>query len=348
MGAPLWAGVAVAAGRMAVITRGEDDDDPVASAVVQPVGVGEAFQVVAAIAQTLTDACRATADGPDALAGTGLSVGGHISEDGTTVYFAPGLIAEDGDWTNEPVAPLITAATGKPSVVENDVNCMTEYHRHFGVARGVENFMAVYLAPDVRGLGCGIVASGRLVRGASGGAGELGHLVIQPEGPRCRCGNRGCLEAMLVVHNFNRDLNWGRRDYGMGFEQGAQLVAEGEERARKVFARGGRYLGQGLANVINLLNPELIILGGPPELVDGEPREETSASYFMGAMRQALVDNAFSKMATDCRVVVGRLDIEVAAVGASLLAQARAGENSGEPDPRSDRPRRTNRKKAAS
>ncbi len=257
------------------------------------------------------------------LVGVGLSIGGHISEDSRRVRFAPGLVAAGQDWEAEPVADNLESALHVPVVVENDVNCMCAYQGRLGKARGVANFLVVYLAPDVEGLGCGIVAGGRLVRGSTGGAGELGHIVIQPDGPSCRCGNRGCLEAMVAVDNFQRDINWGGQCLANDFAEGAALLhGEHHERAEKVFKRSGRYLGQGLANVVNILNPCVIVLGGPPELIEPEDAGASSSSrLFMEGLREAFAVNAFSSMARDCEVVIDRLDLTTAATGAALLIE---------------------------
>lgn len=323
-----YVGVAIAAGRMTVALQRGHEAPPAVFAHDQTLQVSDAPSVVAVIAQSVRDICQGLGDGPTRPSAIGLSIGGHISEDGLHVRFAPGVIEDGQDWEEVPIVELISAELSVPAVVENDVNCMTEYQRRLGQGGGRQNFLVVYLAPDVRGLGCGIVASGELVRGATGGAGEFGHIVIQPEGPRCRCGNRGCLEAMLHVHNFDRDLNWGGHAHGTGFEAGARLAAGEHERARRVFARGGRYLGQGLANAINLLNPELVILGAQEELVQGSPPPGSSAEHFMKAMHEALQENVFGVMKkTGCKVLVAPLNLEVAACGASLLAESRAAAN---------------------
>lgn len=315
-----YAGVALASGRMTIAIQRPGTEAAVISQY--PVTAAEPVPTVAAIADRLREA--AVLESGTGIVAVGTSVGGHVSEDERTVRFAPGLIQPEHDWTDVDLATQLEAVLGLPVVVDNDVNCMTEYHRLQGYGADKKDFLVIYLAPDVRGLGSGIVTSGQLVRGASGGAGELGHLVIQPEGPRCRCGNRGCLEAMLVVDNFDRDLNWGRHAMGVGFRHGAALAAAGEERAQRVFSRAGRYLGQGLANVINLLNPELVILGGPAELVSAEPVKGSSSKFFMDALHQAVEDNTFSKMAEDCTIAVSNLDLELAARGAALMAQERA------------------------
>jgi predicted NBD/HSP70 family sugar kinase len=316
--AEVFAGVALASGAMTVAVHDGVEARPL---LLQehPVPPADERQVVAQLAQTLCE----VGDRFRTVRGVGLSIGGHISQDGREVLFAPGLVQAGWDWTHVPIAQLVESATGLPAVTENDVNCMCAYEQRFGAAAGIDDFLVVYLAPDVQGLGCGIVAQGQLVRGSSGGAGEFGHIVIQPDGPLCRCGNRGCLEAMLAVENFDRDMNWGGAQRSAGFAEAAALLADPmSDRATRVFRRSGQYLGQGLATALNILNPRMIVVGGPAELVGtGTAGGGTSSELFMTGVRDAMADNTFSSMAGDCEIVVDRLDLEMAASGAAILLQ---------------------------
>ena len=316
--AEVFVGVALASGTMTMAVHDGAGPEPL---LLQEHAVPPADerQVVAQLAQTLRD----VGDRFGMVRGVGLSIGGHISQNGRQVLFAPGLVRPGWDWTDVPIAHMVESATGLPTVVENDVNCMCAFEQRFGAAAGIDNFLVVYLAPDVKGLGCGIVAQGQLVRGSSGGAGEFGHIVIQPDGPLCRCSNRGCLEAMLAVENFDRDMNWGGEQRSAGFAEAAALLADPQDdRAARVFRRSGQYLGQGLATALNILNPRMIIVGGPTELVGtGDAGDASSSGLFLTGVRDAMKDNAFSSMARDCEVVVDRLDLEMAASGAAILLQ---------------------------
>jgi predicted NBD/HSP70 family sugar kinase len=290
------AGVALASGRMVVAVHG--DELLLQEHVVPP---SDEHQIV----EQLTELLQSLEKHVGRFGGIGLSIGGHISQDGRKVTFAPGLVEPGRDWKDVPIVELLENAT------------------ELGVARGLDDFCVVYLAPDVQGLGCGIVAGGQLVRGTTGGAGEFGHIVIQPEGPLCRCGNRGCLEAMLAVENFDRDMNWGGVTRSVGFAAAAELLSGPDpDRAQRVFRRSGKYLGQGLATTVNLLNPKMIILGGPAELVGpSDGPDKASSDFFMDGLRDAMTTNAFSSMARDCHVVVDQLDLKMAAMGAAILLQ---------------------------
>ena len=218
-----------------------------------------------------------------------------------------------------------------PAAIDNDVNSMVVYQQEFGVGRGERSFVVVYLAPGMGGIGSGIVVDGKIVRGCSGGAGELGHLVVQPGGPRCPCGNRGCLQAVVGVDTIVRNVNWGEREVVVTDLAGAaQLAEQGDARAVDTFRQAGRSFGQGLAALMNLLNPPLTIIGGPEEIVgsgptprrrgkDGRRKAGRSAQLFRDGYEGTLAEYSFAQLEGDCRIEVDRLDLEMAAVGAALL-----------------------------
>ncbi|HJT91239.1 MAG TPA: ROK family protein [Mycobacterium sp.] len=258
--------------------------------------------------------------GQASLVAIGVSIGGHVNQARGEVVFAPGLISPDDRWDDEPLAKDMSEATGVPVTLDNDADCMAAYHWTVGAGRDCRNFAAVYMAPNVYGLGCGLVVEGNLVRGASGGAGEFGHTVVQPDGPRCRCTNRGCLQAVLHMDNFVRDINWGRKQLVHSFDDAAVLVTRDHERAKQAFARAGTYLGQGLATLINLVNPERIILGGPTELVATRPADGSSASLFMSSLHSTTALHAFGRLYDACEIVVAPLNLEIAALGAAYIA----------------------------
>jgi predicted NBD/HSP70 family sugar kinase len=256
------------------------------------------------------------------ISGIGLSVGGHVNHVTGTVVLAPDLVWAGCDWRGVRAAERVSDLMGCPTVVDNDVNCMAWFHFVAGAAKGCKNFATVYLGPDGKGLGSCAFCNGTPVRGANGGAGELGHVVISPTGARCRCGNRGCLEAMLSLDNIAREVNWGLRDSVDSFMGMKVLVDEGDPRASAAFARAGRNLGQGLAAVVNMFNPELILLGGPHDMLASEEDGDRSASIFWPSLRDALSIHSFSDMNDACTVRLERLGVDTAAAGAAMLAAA--------------------------
>jgi predicted NBD/HSP70 family sugar kinase len=189
--------------------------------------------------------------------GIGVGVGGHVdSRLGVCVH--SGIMG----WDDVAIADRLGAATGLPVVVNNDVNTLAVAEQWFGKGRGVRSFAVVTMGT---GVGCGLVLNERLHVGASGLAGEFGHLPLFPEGPLCTCGNRGCLEAVASFPAILRSL----RDNGVrcrSIPQAMRLARQAETAAgslaRSAFTAAGTAVGRGIAALCNLLNLEKIILSG--------------------------------------------------------------------------------------
>jgi len=157
--------------------------------------------------------------------------------------------------------------------VENDANAAALGEYYFGVAREVENF--IYLSADV-GLGGGIILGGKLFRGNGGYAGEVGHMAFDPNGASCGCGRRGCWELLVsprvVVQNIRatlrngadsliRELVNGDLDH-LTFDQVIEAAQADDPVALSALQDVARWLGIGIANLVNTFNPELVVLGG--------------------------------------------------------------------------------------
>jgi glucokinase len=162
---------------------------------------------------------------------------------------------------------LKTAIKGSkiPLALDNDVNAFVIAEQRLGAARGHGNVIGLTLGT---GVGGGIIIDGRLYRGTSGGAGELGHASIIADGPRCLCGNQGCLEALVgaraIAARYN-DLGFrahGRIDRSITVEAIAALARKKDTTARQTLAETGRLLGVALANLVNIFNPDVIVIGG--------------------------------------------------------------------------------------
>jgi glucokinase len=165
--------------------------------------------------------------------------------------------AFDWGWRDVPLAALAAGATGVSVRLENDVNCCALAEMRFGAAAGHPDFAWVQFST---GVGGAVVAGGRLLRGASGLAGEIGHVVLDEGGPPCPCGRRGCVEALCsgpAVARRHAQVG-GRGDAAAAF-RGA---AAGDPRAAALVAAVCRDVGRALAIVGNLLDPGLIVLGG--------------------------------------------------------------------------------------
>ena len=198
-----------------------------------------------------------TQPGSGKLIGVGLGLSGLIDTE-------RGVCAESHrtEWRNVPLGALLQASLGVPVWIDNDVNAFATAERLVGHARQTANFVVVTLG---RGIGAALVLNGQLFRGTRGGAGELGHTLSERGGRRCECGMQGCLEAYVsspnLIAQFNEHL--AETDTPVAHaEELAELAAHGDKRAEALLQNAGERLGEGVANLANLFDPDLIILGG--------------------------------------------------------------------------------------
>jgi predicted NBD/HSP70 family sugar kinase len=189
------------------------------------------------------------------LLGVGVGIPGSVDSRASGIVDAPTL-----GWTDARVGASLRARLGLPVLVENDVNALAVADRLYGAGRDHRSYLVVTIG---RGIGCGVVIDGVVHRGASGGAGEIGHLVVDPSGPTCECGSRGCLETLIGDEALVRAA---RASGAIGARAGRrQLVAaarEGKAEAVAVYADAGRALGLALSGVVQVLDPEAVVLLG--------------------------------------------------------------------------------------
>jgi predicted NBD/HSP70 family sugar kinase len=191
------------------------------------------------------------------LLGVGIGVAGIADARG--VVDAPIL-----GWRNVPLGPALRAELGLPVLIDNDVNTLAVAERLYGRGRDVEHFLNLTIG---RGVGLGIVVGGELYRGAGGGAGEFGHVTVDPAGPECTCGKRGCLETFvsdpaLVRQAVRTGLVPSDTTVHDGIQRLRALADAGHPAARRIYAEAGAVLGRAVAWLINVLNPQLILVSG--------------------------------------------------------------------------------------
>ncbi|MDI3339912.1 MAG: ROK family protein [Sphaerobacter sp.] len=218
-------------------------------------------RIVAAVSEVVAQ------ERPDPSVPLGISAPGPLNPTTGVVYFATNLPG----WYDIPLRDLLSERLQRPVMIGNDGNNAALGEVLFGVAKGVRHL--IYLALGT-GVGGGIIAHGQLIEGTRGVGGEVGHVSIDPSGPRCHCGGIGCIEAYasgwaiardgeLLVHS---ERSTTIRELAAGGPITAAIVAEaarrGDASARAVFERAGRALGVGLAGFVNLFNPEMIAIGG--------------------------------------------------------------------------------------
>lgn len=194
-------------------------------------------------------------EAPGPLLGVGLGVPGMVnSVDGGAVT-APTL-----GWARIPVGAELRRRLDLPVIVENDVHTLAVAESLFGRGREIDDFLTVTIG---RGVGLGIVTGNELHRGAHGGAAELGHIEVVPDGPPCDCGRRGCLESLVsepALVRAARSAQVIKNDDDI--ETLRQLARSGDQRSTAVFLEAGRHLGRSVAMLVNLLAPELVIISG--------------------------------------------------------------------------------------
>jgi glucokinase len=218
---------------------------------------------------TIIEVIRELAVGRE-IEAVGIGAAGWIDERRSTVLFAPNLA-----WKDEPLRDKVAAEVGLPVVVENDANVAGWAEYRFGAAEAADSSILLTVGT---GIGGAVVLGGMLVRGAHGIAAEFGHTLAVPGGHLCGCGRRGCLEQYASGRALVREARRiATTDPGRARDLLARADSEpqridgptvtsaaqaGDEAARAAFAEVGRWLGIGMADLIQVLDPEMIVVGG--------------------------------------------------------------------------------------
>jgi predicted NBD/HSP70 family sugar kinase len=258
--------------------------------------------VIAAVAELVKD-LRQPIDGmrlPEYTIGLGIEAGGHIDSRNGKVVDSPSL-----KWKDVSLVERISAETGLPTVVENDVNALAVHEQLVGTAVGTDYFAAIHLN---EGIGCGLILDGQLMRGRSGMAGELGHIVIDPNGRPCRCGKSGCLEALASVRAILNAIAEKHEKLPETIDEAAQLAENGDGAAIDAFTDAGDAMGRGISILQNLVNVERVLVS-VPAVLDVKSRSRAS-KLFNGALISAVNQHAFSTAATDCTLDIRHLQKE--------------------------------------
>ncbi|MFJ3905981.1 ROK family protein [Streptomyces sp. NPDC090025] len=184
----------------------------------------------------------------------GVAVNGDVDR-------AAGLLRHSGllGWRDVPLAAQLATATGLAVTVENDVRALTVAEHWFGEGIGTDYFALVTIGA---GIGSALVVGGQLLTGAHGVSGEVGHLCVDPAGPPCRCGARGCVEAIASTDAILTALREASGKPRLTFDAAVALARGGDPVARAAFARAGQAIGVGIANLVNLVGPERVVVSG--------------------------------------------------------------------------------------
>jgi len=245
---------------------------------------------------TVADEWRRAGYGP--IVASAVMVPGAVNADQSVVLQAPNLPS----LINLPFKRLLQERLGWPAVLENDANAAAIGEMWRGAARGCRDVVSVTLGT---GVGGGVVLDGKLWRGAHGSAGEIGHTTVDPFGGlKCKCGNTGCLELFASATAIARMARESLAQFPGTTLSAENLTAEkvyeagrnGDELALAVFKRAGTYLGVGLANIMSLIDPEMIVISGGVvngwDLFQAEMYREVSERAFRATAQQVKIARA--------------------------------------------------------
>ena len=236
------------------------------------------------------------------ILGVGISISGFVDTINGIDIYSPIL-----GWENVDLVEPLEDRLDRPVHLENDVNALTLAERWHGAGVDYRNFVCMTVG---EGVGAGVVVDGSLYRGAFGGAGEVGHMMIHPSGPKCRCGENGCLDVFASDQYLRREAT--RLAYA-DIDRMERAARAGDAQAIDVFEKMGYYLGIGAKNLVNLLNPQAIVLGGE--------RMEAS-DLFSPAFEAEVREHSFAEAAKDLEIVPALLGEDGFLIGAATIVAA--------------------------
>jgi len=255
---------------------------------------------------------------PDAnLIAVAAAVPGSIDFESGVITNAPNLPELD----EFPMAREIRNRLGIPAVLDNDANAAAIGENWLGASMGVDNSIMVTLGT---GVGGGIFVNGQIIRGKDGTAGEIGHINVEPDGPPCGCGSRGCVEKYssasavvrmakeFAVENPSSSLN---AQEGLTAEMVYEIAKAGDPAAIEVFRKQGHYLGLMLAGLINTLNPEAIVIGGGAS---------GGWDLFVGTLQSEIKARCYKQPAERAKIVRSRLGDDAGILGCARLGFSEA------------------------
>jgi len=234
--------------------------------------------------------------------GIGIGAAGPIDFKEKKILNPPNVIG----LKNLYLAKIVQKKFKTKTILDNDVNCLVLVEAILGAAKGKSLVVGLGIGT---GVGGGIVLNKELFYGANGSAGEIGHMIIQQNGRQCRCGNKGCLETYVNekgIRKTAKEFFAKEIDSITLFE----MAKKGDKKAIKVWEITGKYLGIGLANLVNVLNPDIIVIGGG---IAG------AGEFLLGPARKEMKKNILSSLARNTPVVHAKLGEYSGAIGAGLL-----------------------------
>ena len=247
----------------------------------------------------------------DQISGIGIGLPGWVDSTSGMVRYMPNY-----QWENANLKNLVEEKLDLPTFIENDANTQAIAEQWFGAGKGVENFLVVTLE---YGIGMGAVINGQLYRGQNGISSEFGHSIINIEGPQCRCGKRGCIEAMVGENAILRDAgqaalsgHWKRKGEGViTIEEVIQTAKAGEQNLRAIYSQAGIVLGVGITNLIQLYDPDKIIITGKSVL---------AGELLFKSMFETIPENLVARSTSNTEIIIQNWTYRDWARGAGTVA----------------------------
>jgi glucokinase len=273
-------------------------------------------RIVLMVEECIADVAGVNGGSKADFAGIGIGSPGPLNRATGTIINTPNL-----GWRNFPLRDLIANAVGLPAALDNDANCATYGEWWLGAGKSVDNLVGFTLGT---GIGGGIVLNGEIFHGASDAAGEMGHMTLDSTGRKCKCGNYGCLEAyasgpaiaLRAVEGIEAgaetvlpDLVNGRLEdiTAATVYEGAVL---GDAYANEVMKETAKFLGTGIANIVNILNPEMVVVAG------GVTR---AGDHLFVPLRAEVRRRAFRSAQEACTIVPAQLVGTAGVIGAIAM-----------------------------
>lgn len=252
--------------------------------------------------------------GRENLLGVGISVPGMVDAVSRKIVLAPNLGWEDVD-----LGSMLKERLDLPVYIENEAMASAICENWIGACQGISNFVCVNVKS---GIGAGIFTGGKPYRGADGSAGEIGHIVVDENGPRCGCGKYGCLETIAstgrIIEKARRMAGQGAISVpdgidevdGMALKHISDAAREGDEAAGGLLNEAARYLGIALSNLVNILNPSKIVLG-KDFVIYGD--------LVMDTLRNVILAKALKRPAANVEIVTSDIGERASTLGAAII-----------------------------
>lgn len=250
------------------------------------------------------------------IAGIGLAVPGLVDSKKGMILFIPNF-----GWKDTPLREILEEEFHTPIFIDNNANAMALSEAQFGIGRGVKNFICVNIGI---GIGSGVIINREIYRGETECTGEIGHTTVDYNGPKCSCGNNGCLEVMAagpaIARRAVKAIREGRKTVITELVEDnlnqitaavvARAANQSDRLAREIMEKTGEYLGTGIANIINLFNPQMVIIGGGVA---------QAGSLIFDPLKRTMKKRAFSVPAKVVKIATPSLGRDCTVIGAASL-----------------------------